>query len=130
MPIYISEETGIDEINIDYTSHHTTVAEQVLQGDVDAGVVKEAVAEIFKDRGLRIFHVTPKRTTTPIVISQHTDEQLKQSVVNALLKIDINDPTTREILNTWDEELSYGFAIAKNSDYQMIIDLLPKLNLK
>ena len=37
-------------------------------------------------------------------------------------------PTTQEMLKTWDEELSYGFAIAKDSDYHMVREFLPKLS--
>ena len=131
MPIYLFEQSSISSKelkNLSYTSHHTTVAEKVLNGDVDAGVVKEAVSNIFIDRGVRIFHIAPKRTTIPIVVSKHTENDLKQSVINAFLSIDINDPNTEEMLKTWDEELSYGFAIAKDSDYQMVRELLPKLN--
>ncbi len=131
MPIYLFEKSGInldDLKKISFTSHHTTVAEKVLNGDVDAGVVKEAVSNIFIDRGVRIFHIAPKRTTIPIVVSKYTKNDLKQSVIDALLSIDINDPITQEMLKTWDEELSYGFAVAKDSDYQMIRELLPKLN--
>ncbi len=131
MPIYLFEQSGIiskDLKKLSYTSHHTTVAEKVLNGEVDAGVVKEAVSNIFVDRGVRIFHITPKRTSIPIVVSKHTESDLKQSVIDAFLSIDINDPITQEMLKTWDEELSYGFAIAKDSDYQMVRELLPKLS--
>jgi len=131
MPIYLFERSGIsskDLKNLSYTSHHTTVAEKVLNGDVDAGVVKEAVSNVFIDRGIRIFHIAPKRTTIPIVVSKHTENDLKQSVIDAFLSIDIDDPNTQEMLNAWDEELSYGFAIAKGSDYQMVRELLPKLS--
>ena len=131
MPIYLFEQSGInskDLKSLSFTSHHTTVAEKVLNGDVDAGVVKEAVSNVFVDRGVRIFHIAPKRTTIPIVVSKYTENDLKQSVINAFLSIDINDPIIQEMLKTWDEELSYGFAVAKDSDYQMIRELLPKLS--
>jgi len=132
MPIYIYEEVGLDNknIQIEYTSHHTTVAEQVLQGNADAGVVKEAVAEIFKERGLRVFHIAPKRTTIPIVISDHTEDELKRSVIEALLNIDIEDPVTQEMLKSWDEELSYGFALTIVDDYKVVKGLLPKLKIQ
>ena len=131
MPIYLLEKSGIsarDLKELSYTSHHTTVAEKVLNGEVDAGVVKEAISNVFVDRGVRIFHIAPKRTTIPIVVSKYTENDLKQSVINAFLSIDIHDPSTQEMLKTWDEELSYGFAIAKDSDYQMVRELLPKLS--
>ena len=131
MPIYLFEQSGIsleDLKNLSYTSHHTTVAEKVLNGDVDAGVVKEAVSNVFINRGVRIFHIAPKRTTIPIVVSKDIENSLKQSVIDAFLSIDINDPRTQEMLQSWDEELSYGFAIATDSDYQMVRELLPKLS--
>jgi phosphonate transport system substrate-binding protein len=131
MPIYLFEQSGINLIDLkilSFTSHHTTVAERVLNGEVDAGVVKEAVSNVFINRGVRIFHIAPKRTTIPIVVSKDIENSLKQSVIDAFLSIDINDPSTQEMLQSWDEELSYGFAIATDSDYQMVRELLPKLS--
>lgn len=131
MPIYLFEQSGINLIDLkilSFTSHHTTVAERVLNGEVDAGVVKEAVSNVFINRGVRIFHIAPKRTTIPIVVSKDIENSLKQSVIDAFLSIDINDPRTQEMLQLWDEELSYGFAIATDSDYQMVRELLPKLS--
>ena len=131
MPIYFNEQTGLalsDLKNLSFTSHHTTVAEKVLNGEVDAGVVKESISDIFLDRGIRVFHIAPQRTTIPIVVSKYTDHDLKQAVIDAFLLIDINDPDTQQMLKTWDEELSYGFELAKDSDYKMVRGLLAKLN--
>lgn len=130
MPYYVSNKINksINDLNIKYTSHHTTVAEKVLNGEVDVGVVKEVVAQIFLKRGLRIFHVGPKRTTIPIVVAKNSDDILKKSIIKALLSIDIKNPLHIEMLHTWDEELSNGFAPAKDSDYQMINNLLLEID--
>ena len=131
MPIYLLEQSGIsskDLKELSYTSHHITVAEKVLNGEVDVGVVNEPVSSIFVERGVRIFHIAPKQTTNPIVVSKHTENNLILSVIDAFLSIDINDPITQKMLEKWDEGLSYGFTIAKDSDYQMVRELLPILS--
>ena len=84
MPNYIFSNAGVSLVDLkkfNYSSHHTTVADKVLSGEYDAGVVKEAVVEIYKDHGLKIFHIAPKRTTIPLVVSKHTDQKTRQSIM-------------------------------------------------
>ena len=61
------------------------------------------------------------------MINSISEDDLKQAVIEAFLSIDTNDLETQEMLKSWDEELSYGFAEASLEDYKVVISLLPKL---
>ncbi len=134
MPSYLFSEAGVslsDLSQYDYVSHHTTVADKVLSGEYDAGVVKETVAELYKNQGLKVFHVAPKRTTIPLVVSKHTDRATRQAIMDAFLSIDIHDSGMKTLLDSWDKELSYGFEKANDHDYEitrMIINQMSKDN--
>ncbi len=130
MPHLIFQETNITPEKLKkmtFVSHHTTVAEKVLKGDYDAGVVKAVVAQTYLESGLRIFHTAPPRPTIPLVVSALTDSLTRQSIMNAFLAIDTEDNATREMLSNWDEELSNGFQKATDSDYDIIRDIVDSL---
>ncbi len=127
MPSYIAEIAGITFEQLeryDFVSYHTTVAEKVMHGDFDAGVVKSVVAEQYVERGLRVFHLSPPIPSTPIVVSELTPQETREAITNALLQIDPGDLETRNMLLNWDEEFSYGFKLAEDDDYDVIRDLL------
>ena len=130
MPNYIFSNAGVSLVDLkkfNYSSHHTTVADKVLSGEYDAGVVKEAVVEIYKDHGLKIFHIAPKRTTIPLVVSKHTDQKTRQSIMDAFLSIDVEKPETISLLEFWDKELSYGFEKADDSDYELTRGIISQI---
>ncbi|MBC8344699.1 MAG: PhnD/SsuA/transferrin family substrate-binding protein [Candidatus Marinimicrobia bacterium] len=131
MPSYLFSEARVSLSNLskyDYVSHHTTVADKVLSGEYDAGVVKEAVAELYKEYGLKVFHIAPKRTTIPLVVSKHTDQKTRQSIMDALLSLDIQQKETWDLLELWDKELSYGFEKANDNDYELIRDIINQVD--
>jgi len=130
MPNLIYSESKIDRDDLNrmtFVSHHTTVAEKVLKGEYNAGVVKAVVAQAYLDKGLRIFHTTPNRPTIPLVVSSLTDSLTKLSIINAFLKIDTEDVETQLLLSGWDEELSYGFQKAMDSDYDPIRQIIKSI---
>ena len=130
-PIYIQEKTGLKQDDFEtmhYASHHTMVAELVLQNKFDVGIIKEPVAEMAKEMGLEIFHIAPPLPTSPIVVSSKTDLQLKDEVIAAFTAIDVNQASMIKTLENWDEEFSHGFQKAVNEDYNITISVLNAIN--
>ncbi len=131
MPTIIYNETNLESNDLKkmaFVSHHTTVAAKVLSGEYDAGVVKAVVAKAYRDKGLRIFHTSPPRPTIPLVVSAQTDSLTRQSIIDAFLKINPQNYNTKLMLSEWDEELSYGFQKAMDSDYDPIRQILKSIN--
>ncbi len=113
--------------------YHDSVAREVLRGNYDAGAVIDSVANRFKNRGLKIIDVSEPIPGLPIVVRADVSPKLIEAIKRALLSLDYNNPEHRKIMEQWDEEFRYGFAEAKDSDYDSIrkmIDYLGKKGVK
>ena len=111
----------------------TLLQREVLRGNFDAGAVIDSVANRFKNRGLKIIDVSEPIPGLPIVVRADVSPKLIEAIKRALLSLDYNNPEHRKIMEQWDEEFRYGFAEAKDSDYDSIrkmIDYLGKKGVK
>ena len=123
LPRYELKKYGLQISDLDsvhYFDHHHTVIYQVLRGNFDAGVVKDRVAQEFKDRGIRIIAVSDPIPGSPIVVKEDINQDIIEAIQDALLKIDIRKPEFAEIVKDWDPEFSYGFSPAQPEDYDHI----------
>jgi phosphonate transport system substrate-binding protein len=113
--------------------YHDSVAREVLRGNFDVGAVIDSVANKFKNRGLKVISVTDPIPGLPIVVRADVPDEVVNAIKKALLALDYNNPEHRKIMEQWDEEFRYGFAEAKDSDYDSIrrmIDYLGKKGVK
>jgi len=113
--------------------YHDSVAREVLRGNFDAGAVIDSVANKFKNRGLKVISVSDPIPGLPIVVRADVPDEVVNAIKKALLALDYNNPEHRKIMEQWDEEFRYGFAEAKDSDYDSIrkmIDYLGKKGVK
>lgn len=104
--------------------HHHTVIYEVLRGNFDAGIVKGRVAREFLDRGIRVVARSDPLPGSPVVVPADHDAVVTGALVTALLAVDPGDPTHAEMLESWDPEFAYGFAVARDEDYDGIRSLL------
>lgn len=117
-------------VNLKY---HDTVAREVLRGNFDAGAVIDCVAARFKGMGLKIIHVSDPVPGLPIVVRADAAPELVNAIKKALLSLNYNNMEDRRIMARWDEEFKYGFAVARDSDYDSIrmkIDYLRRKGVK
>jgi phosphonate transport system substrate-binding protein len=99
---------------------HDSVAKAVLKGQVDAGAVKDVIAQRYQEHGLRFLAESDPVPSVPIVCRPETPADLREAVRNALLGIDPSDPGLRGRLAEWDPEFRHGFAEARVEDYGQI----------
>lgn len=99
---------------------HDSVAKAVLKGQMDAGAVKDVIAQKYEEHGLRFLGHSQPIPSVPIVCRPQTPEALRDAVRSALLRIDPSDPALRERLADWDPEFRNGFAEARVEDYGQI----------
>lgn len=117
-------------VNLKY---HDSVAREVLRGNFDAGAVIDSVANMFKERGLKIIALSDPIPGLPIVVRADLPPEIVNAIKKALLSLDYNNPEHRKIMEQWDEEFRYGFAEAEDSDYnsiRAIVDYLVKKGVK
>ena len=110
-----------------FLDHHDSVARAVLLGTVDAGAMKEVVAQKFLPAGLRIIHRSAPIPAVPIVAAPGCPPEVRESVIRALLRIDPNDPTQARMLAEWDPEFAHGFVAAPWSAYAPLVAMEEEL---
>jgi phosphonate transport system substrate-binding protein len=106
--------------------HHTDVARAVMQGEYDAGFIKESTAIRFRSQGLRVVASSHELPSIPLIARQGTSKQLVESIRKALVRLDRNNPQHRKILDQWDNEYRNGFVAATAADYQGLESMFRK----
>ena len=127
MGIWMLKKAGV-EINdlshYEHLSYHDLVAEKVLRGDFDAGMVKSVVAQSFSESGIRILARSPAIPSVPLVAAAHVDSSRIRIVQQSLLKIssliEAGDISTLG----WDTEVANGFMAGHDSLFNFPRQLL------
>ncbi|TCK58410.1 phosphate/phosphite/phosphonate ABC transporter substrate-binding protein [Seleniivibrio woodruffii] len=107
--------------------YHDSVAREVQKGNYDAGALIDAVAYQYSHEGLKVIWRSEPIPGLPIVVREDADPKFINEVKAALLKLDYSKPADRKIMSTWDEELKFGFAEAKDSDYNTIRGMIKEM---
>ena len=101
-------------------SYHQNVIYQVLNGDFDAGVVKDRVIKEYDERKIKIIGYSESVPGSPIVASKNYNVEVIDIIKSFLLKIDLKEPKFKELVKSWDKEFTFGFVEANDSDYDLI----------
>jgi phosphonate transport system substrate-binding protein len=97
---------------------HDAVAKSVLQRKVNAGAVKDVVAERFARNGLRVLAYSEPIPSVPLVVHRTLSGDVVGAVVKALLRLNYRNPADRELMSQWDDEFRHGFAEVRSDDYE------------
>lgn len=100
-----------------YLKYLDNVAKAVLNGDFDAGIMKESIAHKFASKGLRIIHLSPPLPTFVIAINRQFPAEKIPVLRNALLKLNVHEKTTHAILTALDPSYT-GFTPATENYFQ------------
>jgi len=133
MAIWMLHQAGVelsDLTRYDNLSYHDLVAEKILRGDYDAGMVKAVIEEHYESSGIRVLARSPAIPSVPLVAGAHVDSLKLTTVQQALLKLRSN--ITAGIISTdgWDPEVAYGFQAGHDSLFifpRQILDQLGSL---
>jgi phosphonate transport system substrate-binding protein len=106
---------------------HDNVALAVLTGDTDAGAVKEAVYNKYKNRGLRALKFTPDISEHLFISTSKMNNKLADDVRGLFLNMNSNNNVEKLIFNSIKPGID-GFVTAKDSDYENLRDILKTVN--
>lgn len=106
-----------------FIGHYENIARGVLNGDFDAGVVKDTTAIKFKAEGLRVIYSSPPLPPYNIVASSKMDPKLVVQVRDAFLKLDVNNPEQKAVIQALDPSYD-GFAETTDKEYDVVRDLV------
>lgn len=116
-------EAGMSAADLDsihHFDHHQTVVWEVLQGNFDAGVVKESVAERFRSEGLVYALRSSPIPGSPLVGLGSGSRETLDEITELLLELDPDDPGDREVLDSWSSEFAHGFTRVDASRYSRV----------
>ncbi|NQV42446.1 MAG: PhnD/SsuA/transferrin family substrate-binding protein [Candidatus Marinimicrobia bacterium] len=118
MGIWMLKKEGVELTDLsryENLSYHDLVAEKVLRGDFDAGMVKSVVAQSYSESGIRILARSPAIPSVPLVAGAHVDTSRVRIVQQSLLRlhslIEAGDISTEG----WDTEVANGFMAGHDS---------------
>lgn len=126
IPRYFLHRSGVDLLELAgfiNLETHDAVARAVLKGSVDAGALKDVVAEQYRERGLKILALSEPIPATPVVVRKDTPEELTEAITQALLAIDPNNPQWVQKMKGWNSAFSQGYVVAREEEYEPIMAL-------
>ena len=110
--------TMADLDSVHHFEHHQTVVWQVLRGNFDAGVVKESVAERYRNEGLVAVARSEAIPGPPLVGNRSSSAEAVDEIVRLLLAVDPASQRGRAVLDTWTPEFSQGFVSVDMDQYK------------
>lgn len=106
-----------------FIGHYENIARGVMNGDFDAGILKDTVASEWEKKGLRIIHNSPDLPPYNIVVSRDVNEETRKKIEQAFLKLDIGNPEHALIIRALDASYT-GFSSTTDAEYDVIRRLI------
>jgi phosphonate transport system substrate-binding protein len=106
-----------------FIGHYDNIAQGVVNGDFDAGVLKDTVAMKWKGKGLRVIYSTPPLPPYNIAAAKHVDDATVARLRDALLALNPADPEHAAVIKALDPSYT-GFAATSDDEYAVVRDLI------
>ncbi|HQS58155.1 MAG: hypothetical protein B7Y56_04320 [Gallionellales bacterium 35-53-114] len=122
----VVENSGIkleEFASYDYLNHYDNIAKAVINGDFDAGIVKDTVAEKFATQGLRVIYTSPPLPSYIFAVNKNLPPATIARLKNAMLALKGDTEEHREILTSLEKGYD-GFETASDNDFDAIRKLL------
>ncbi len=111
---------GLDDLkHHSFLGHHDTVAAAVLDGEYDAGGIRESTAKLFEGRGLTVIKTSIDIPEFNICVSKDMDRAMAERIKHALTSMDRRDAEQARSLTMIDPDYT-GFTDAEAVDYEGI----------
>ena len=106
-----------------FIGHYDNIARGVINGDFDAGIVKDTTAFKYQGKGLRVIYTSAPLPPYNIVASSKVDAQFLEQIKQAFLKLDIGNPEHKVIIQALDPSYD-GFAPTVDTEYDVVRKLV------
>lgn len=106
----------------DYLNHYDNIAKAVINGDFDAGILKDTVAEKFA-AGLRVIHTSPRLASYVFAVNKDLPPKTIAKLKKAMLALK-NDTEENKAILTALEQGYDGFEVAHDKDFDGVRALL------
>lgn len=105
-----------------YLKHYDNIAKAVIAGDFDGGILKDTVADEFKNKGLKIIGTTPPLASYVFAVNKDTPKPIVDKLKVAFLSLK-NKGADAAVLAAFDSSYD-GFVAIEDKDYDQIRTLI------
>jgi len=106
-----------------FIGHYDNIARGVANGDFDAGILKDTTAFQWEKKGLHIIYRSPELPPYNIAVSSRVDEKTRNTLRQALLRLDPRNPAHRNVIESLDRNYD-GFASVTDAEYDVVRTLV------
>ncbi len=118
-----------DFSSYDYLNHYDNIAKAVINGDFDAGILKDSIAEKYEAQGLRVIYTSPPLPSYIFAVNKNLPKKTIAKLKKAMLALNDYTEENRAILNSLEKGYD-GFEAAKDKDFDGIRKLLASIKGK
>jgi len=106
-----------------YLGHYDNIVRGVLNGDFDAGILKDTMAFQWQGKGIRILYSSPELPPYNLVACGRMSDATLGRVRAALLDLRPDDPRHLEVIRALDPQYD-GFAPVTDAEYDVVRSLI------
>jgi len=106
-----------------YLKHYDNIAKAVLAGDFDGGILKDSVADDFKDEGIVVIGSTPPLPSYIFAVNPSMPVAVRNKLRDALLALKKTTPDGSATLEAFDRTYD-GFAVVDDQAYDPVRKLI------
>lgn len=106
-----------------FIGHYDNIVRGVLNGDFEAGILKDTKALKWKNKGIRIIHSSPHLPPYNIAASSKLSPKQRKLIRQALLDLDINNPKHKKIIKALSSKYD-GFSETSDTEYNVVRKLI------
>ena len=120
----------LDEFSsYEYLNHYDNIAKAVINGDFDAGILKDTLADKYAKEGLRVIHTSPPLPSYIFAVNKNLPQKTINKLKNAMLALKADTDEHREVLTSLEKGYD-GFEPASDKDFDSIRKLLAHTKTK
>jgi len=106
-----------------FIGHYDNIVRGVINGDFDAGILKDTMAYKWEGKGIRILHASPALPPYNISVSSSVGDEVYAKLKRLFLRLNGDDPRYLNIIHALDPKYS-GFADVDDREYDVVRDLI------
>ena len=126
------ESSGIklqEFASYEYLNHYDNIAKAVINGDFDAGILKDTVAEKFATQGIRVIHTSPALPSYIFAVNKNLPAKTISKLKKAMLALKDDTEEHKAILSSLEKGYN-GFEASSDKDFDGIRKLLAHSSAK
>lgn len=106
-----------------FIGHYDNIVRGVLNGDFDAGILKDTKAFSWQNKGIRILYSSPHLPPYNIAASGKLDAATREKLKQAFLRLDKMNPEDKKIIRSLSNKYD-GFAPTTDKEYDIVRKLI------